>query len=142
MKLINIQSGEIIISEEISICKGESLDNFGRIIRSISQAIEIDDFQNGYKWIRTKNTSVNNQYFSFGFCFWNDKLKSVNFCVSANKLVDTWNDWSKEKELAAKKYYESWLSEEIGKKRKYKWGLIEVVSDIKTGSSSILINYQ
>ncbi|WP_419803432.1 hypothetical protein [Mucilaginibacter sp.] len=104
--------------------------------------LEIRDINNGWKHYSIRNFKVKDTYISMMFFFNIDNLNSIGFIVDDKITTSSWDDWSLEKELNKKDYYEDWLINQIGKVRQFAWGRIDASYDNKSASSSIYLKYK
>lgn len=138
--LIDIESGQIRLGENLFTYKMtfEEALNLSSDFKS-----ETLDHKNGYKWINLKEIELNDSFFHFGLCFKNDNLDYIDFGFSSlDELKKTWEDWTEENELSKKELYEKWLTDNLSRKRKFKWGKIETYYDPRGGTTGIIIKYK
>ncbi len=138
--LIDIDSGHIQINKKLFYHKmsfEEALNQSGEFKR------ETLDYKNGYKWINLNEIELFDYFFHFGLCFKNDHLDYIDFGFSSlDELKKTWADWTEANQLSKKEFYKKWLTDNLGKKRKFNWGKIETYYDQKGGTTGILIQYK
>lgn len=138
--MIDIDSGQIKIHEKLfyyEMSFEEALNLSGDFEH------EILDYKNGYKWINLKKIEFNDSFFHFGLCFKSDHLDYIDFGFSSlDELKKTWADWTEENELNKKELYEKWLTDNLSRKRKFKWGKIETYYDPRGGTTGMIIKYK
>lgn len=133
--ILNFDTGKIFLAEGISIASNtqpnELKGYFGKSdLKSLSMG-------NGWVHYSIKNIRIADEYFIFIFLFYKDFLKTVSFVISTLPFSEaSWNDWSKEKEIKNKNFFENWLSKQIGSQRSFTWGNVNAVLDQKGGGGS------
>jgi hypothetical protein len=140
--MIDIQTGHLILSENIHIKKDDFYDHV--LSLNLGQTNKQWGHGNGWLWLQENNVFVENKYFIFQFGFYEKKLKLMSFSFSNTRfqLDEGWDNWSEEKELADLEKYKSWLTNELGKQREFSWGEAWALYDMKGGFSSLGINYK
>lgn len=99
---------------------------------------------NGYVWIYFSDIVIADKTFHLSVCFFHEQLHSVDFwfqCKGEKNIAD-WNEWSEEYELAQQRKFDQWLTEQIGKERRFTWGTIGAYYDRKSATSGIAANYK
>lgn len=142
--IIDINSGNIDLNDNLKVTSKTSFEEITIQLTSYQIAKEFVNHNNGYEWIYLKNVEILPVSYHFGFCFYKDKLKYVDFGLSdINEIKkQNWNDWSEENELSKKEFYDDYLNILIGRKRKFQWGKIETIYDPRGGTTSILLKYK
>jgi hypothetical protein len=139
MGLININTGEFYISDNVKI---ERFKNYDEVLMQFVN-IETKDIGNGYKWIYCKNIEIDNLSFNIGICFYCNKLFCIDFGFTFEQQKNvTWDNWNEESEIKRKEIYENWLTKNIGSKRKFSWGTIGAYYDPRSGTSAMNIKYR
>ena len=138
MSIINLQTGDFQITDQISISKTKSFSD----VLKLAPNNKIWDVKNGYKWIYFKDIIIDDLFFYINVCFHDEKLFSIDFFFTEKKLKKTsWDDYNEDAEIKKKDLYEKWLIQTIGKKRDFEWGKISAYFDPRGGSSSMYIKY-
>lgn len=71
------------------------------------------------------------------------RLAYVKLGLSQNGELQTWDQWSEQKELELKQEHDNWLRHLIGPPPyEYEWGAISSSYDPRSGSSMITIRYK
>lgn len=73
--------------------------------------------------------------------FQGDRLNMVDLSNADAAFGETWSEYSLEKEAQREASHNRWLSECIGKKRKFDWGTVWSGVDQRGGGASIVIRY-
>ena len=137
-RVVNGYYGEINISDKFKISrsttKNQLFDFFGE------ENISVRDVETGYIHYTVRDIYIGESNFIFVTTFYHETINSVSFVFDYSP-TDTWNDWSEEKELKRLDKYEKWLTQQIGTKRNYPWGVIGASFDAKGGSTSIVMRY-
>lgn len=143
-KIIDIGSGSINLKEQLTISHKSNFDEIEKQLTNSKIEKKLVNHNNGYKWIYIKNIEIIPAKYHFGFCFYENKLKYVDFGLSDTKEIkkQNWNDWSEEKELSKKEFYDNYLTIIFGTKRKFDWGKLETVYDPRGGTTSIVLKYK
>ena len=140
VNMIDIDSGKIRIQEKLfyyEMSFEEALNLSGDFEH------EILDYKNGYKWINLKKIEFNDSFFHFSLCFKSGHLDHIKVGFSSlDELNKTWADWTEENELSKKEMYEKWLTDNMSRKRKFKWGKIETYYDPRGGTTGMMIKYK
>lgn len=72
-----------------------------------------------------------------------ERLTMVHLAAVDGRFGQSWDEWSKEKELARKAHHTHWLAEECGMEASeaFAWGTVSCLFDEKSGASSIIVRY-
>jgi len=73
--------------------------------------------------------------------FHGDRLNMVNLCNGDRAYGTSWSEYSLEKEALREASHNRWLSECIGNKRSFDWGIVWSGIDQRGGGASIVIRY-
>lgn len=139
-EVIDRNTGQLKFSNEFIISKRTTakqiVDYFGE------ENVEFRDVQTGWKHFSVRNAKIGDAYLNLTFYFERDILNMISFTVSDKFFIEgSWDNWSLENELEKQKYYDQWLTKEIGAKREFDWGTIVSFYDNKGGFSSIVLKY-
>jgi hypothetical protein len=139
--MIDKRNGHIIISPDVELAPNDSFDKIKKL--DIGENQEVHDMKTGYKWLDLQNVKIDNEYFIFSFCFFNDKLEMLRFVVDNKKFVlkENWDSWTEEEERANERKYKKWVIDKLGHEGQFSWGQISALYDSKGGSSSIFLKY-
>jgi hypothetical protein len=74
--------------------------------------------------------------------FHGEQLTMVELADADPKFGTSWNDWSRDKELARHQAHDDWLTLCLGTQRKFPWGTIWSGYDDRAAGSSIIIRYE
>ena len=89
MSIINLQTGDFQITDQISISKTKSFSD----VLKLAPNNKIWDLKNGYKWIYFKDIIIDDLFFYINVCFHDEKLFSIDFFFTEKKLKKTsWDD--------------------------------------------------
>ena len=140
--MIDKATGTITLSSLIQIKHNDHLQDIRKL--AIGKTRNLLDFNDGWIWLHEQNVLIDNLDFAFQFGFFNNRLQQLSFCFNdrGSNSVTSWNDWSKEVELANLKSLETWLNDEIGEKRDFNWGNIWASYDAKACASSIGLKFK
>lgn len=96
---------------------------------------------NGYQWIYF-NIPVDDFSFKIGVCYFGEKIYLIDLTFQNinNEKSLTWEEWEEEKKLEEKKY-KKWIEEQLGKKKSFHWGKVEIYKDPRSDSIGIFIKY-
>lgn len=72
--------------------------------------------------------------------FYGSRIDSLSL-ARADMSVQTWADWSEEKEEKTNTFHQAWLTKLIGTQRKFPWGEIWVGRDAKNTDAKIVIRW-
>ncbi|HEX8378589.1 MAG TPA: hypothetical protein VF602_12290 [Pedobacter sp.] len=139
--MIDKDSGSLKISESILIKPNDTFDEISGL--ALGEVQEVTDHKNGYKWLKLKNVEMEGQYFLLGLCFFDNRLKLLDFVVDNQKfdLNSTWDDWNEVEERNNVSKYREWIRKELGREGQFEWGGVGATYDNKRGSSFIFIKY-
>jgi len=138
MKIIDTINGNFYLSLEEVIGNSKPYSE----ILTYKSIDRIWNVGNGYDWIYFKNIQIDTLYFFIAICFFEKKVKSIDFSFVSELKSLSWDNWSEADELKKKDVFEFWLNENLGEKRKFDWGNISSHYDGKGGSARIIINYK
>ena len=112
------------ISKELKVIEITSVSKFKK-----------DDIGNGYVWYDLPKTEIFGKKLTFRVCFYNGTLDSFSFAVDAPEIYgNSWDDWSKEKEILRANHTREWIEKNGYKVGKFKWGEIWTGYNSKDGS--------
>ena len=94
----------------------------------------------GYYWIYFDQCLFERRFFSVALCFKGEHLFSIEFFM--NERQTSWEDWSETYELQTEKYYQQWLTSQIGEVRSFDRGKVGVHYDRKGGSTFMWVTYK
>jgi len=140
--MIDKATGNIIVSSLIQVKYNDHLQDI--VSLEMGQTRTLLNLNNGWIWLNERNVLIDNLYFAFQFGFFDDRLKELSFCFSDRELNsnESWDNWSKDKELYDLERYEIWLAVEFGGRRDFDWGNVWASYDAKSGASSIGIRFR
>ena len=137
-RVVNSYYGEIIISDQFKISRSTTK---AQLIAFFGESnISVRDIENGYIHYTIRGVIIEKISFSFLIIFNHEQLHMIIFGFDYSP-TDNWSNWSEEKELKRLDKYEKWLTQQIGTKRNYPWGVVEASFDRKGGSTSIVMRY-
>ena len=112
--------------------------------QNLGEVQETRDMNNGWKWLDIKNIHIGDKYFIISLCFKEEELAELSIVLKNNPfdLNPSWNKWSEKREKEKLKEYQGWVTQELGKKRNFKWGDVWTSYDSRGGFSSIGIRYK
>ena len=82
--------------------------------------------------------------FAWSFWFHGSVLQRVTIQFVDAEFGSSWSDWSEERELARKRFHDSFLQSELGtnwRHQRFSWGTVDSSYDPKGGFSSIGVTY-
>ena len=82
--------------------------------------------------------------FAWSLWFHGSFLRRVSIQCADAEFGSSWSDWSKERELARKRFHDSLLQSVLGKDwnhQRFSWGAVDSGYDPKGGFSSIGVTY-
>lgn len=140
MQILDKANGRIRFSDHFL---ASAITKVDELIAALgAEKFEVIDIHSGCTHCKIRNVKLEEQYFLFDFYFNNDLLHSVIFIVSDIPIgAGNWDDWSEKKEQENKRFYDKWLTAQLGNYRKFKWGAVEALYDARAGGSSISLNY-
>jgi hypothetical protein len=140
MQILDKANGRIWFSDYFS---ASAITKVDELIAALGvEKFEVIDIHPGRAHCKIRNVKLGEQYFLFDFYFKNDFLHSVIFIVSDTPIsAGNWSDWSEKKEQENKRFYDKWLTGQLSNYRKFKWGAVEALYDVRAGGSSISLNY-
>ncbi len=140
--IIDLSNGSLKISDRVTVSKEITFDD----LRNFAPENSIWDIGNGYKWIYFSEIKIDNYYFYFRICFYqNTTLSRAEFNFYHQPLPEkrSWEDWSEEKDLQQIKMYDEYLIEMMGANNKtFDWGTINSYYDRRSCSTGIGIKYK
>jgi len=75
--------------------------------------------------------------------FHGERLNRVDLAIGATNESQSWDDWTKENEMARKMVHDALLSENLGTPPyDYTWGKVFSVFDERRGGSCIIVDYE
>jgi hypothetical protein len=139
-KFINKCNGHLLFSNDFEVSANTKTDEL--VLYFGQENVKITDMKNGWKHYVISNIKTNSIYFLGTLYFENDTLAFVSFGID-DKLIttDSWDNWSEENELQKRDYYDNWLTDQLGIKREFSWGIAGAFYDNKSGYSSINLRY-
>jgi hypothetical protein len=116
-KLIDKFNGHLLFSNDFEVSPNTKPDDL--LLYFGQENVKIRDIKNGWKHYVISNIKKDSIYFWGTFYFENGILSFLSFVID-DKLIltDSWNNWSEENELQKRDYYDNWLTEQLGKKKR------------------------
>jgi hypothetical protein len=116
-QILDIDSGNLVLNNGLVILRNNSFDETERLFRDSGEQIDLVNHNNGYKWIYLRNVDIIPVKYHFGFCFYKDKLKYIDFGLTDNEQIkkQNWDNWSEKNELSKKVFYDNYLNIILGK---------------------------
>ena len=136
-KLIDSEVGALFIED----CKVNLSDSLQNIVDLLGDKLTIQDQRYGWDEYKVRTIEMDGDKVIINLLFENRRLKIIQIYVSFSEFKEEkdWNDWSKKSELKKELKLETWLDNQIGKQRIFKWGTAKSSFDKKGGFSSITI---
>ncbi len=106
--IIDLNNGSLKISDEITVNQDITFTD----LHSLAPQNSIWDIGNGYQWIYFSNIKIDNYYFYFRICFYqNTKLYCAEFDFYHQPLPKkrSWEDWNEQEDLQQVKMYDKYL---------------------------------
>ena len=90
-------------------------------------------------WLRTDNAILGGELFAILFITQDNILYQMRLYVKRPEFATGYEDWTAEKALAEKLFYENFLIQHNIQTGEFDWGSIKVIEDPRSASSGIFI---
>jgi hypothetical protein len=100
------------------------------------------DMGTGYVWCSLPRAEIAGQMISMSLCFFKHDLHSLRVAVLDDAPLQSWAEWSQEKERTRAEATRRWLAVVGYPVGKYSWGTVYAGTDPKTGDGGGGINFQ
>jgi hypothetical protein len=142
MKIINPQTGAFNI-DGLTFEKGTTLDTAIKLLQL--DVVINENMQNGWYSIKMVDKQLDGiHYFWVYLKFERLLLNEIDFGFNAlpsSQIKGSWDNWGYDEEIQNQQQYNSWLTQEIGEKRTFDWGIAGAYFDQRRGSTGIIIRY-
>ena len=133
---LDAANGDFLLIKEVVITKETTYSS----LRAQFPTHKIWEVGTGYYWIYFDKCPFEGKLFHVAVCFEGERLFSIEF--SMNERQTSWEDWSETYELQTEKYYQQWLTSQIGEVRSFDRGKVGVHYDRKGGSTFMWVTYK